>query len=164
MPRRKESRHDPHESQEIPDRVPGRAIQGDHAQDHRLLRVKGTWTTQEGRPRARLVPGVPRLSEGREGVLRPAHADAVRPRPERALGHLAQLRLQRDHVVLWPELLVYLAGIDPGPGADLDGPERGGEDEDGGAAGAGRHLRVRPLRERAWRGPVFDLDGAQATR
>ncbi len=47
--------------------------------------------------------------------------------PGQALGHRADLRLQRDHRLLRARLLVHVAGLDPRPRADLAERERGGQ-------------------------------------
>ena len=55
-------------------------------------------------------------------------ADAARPRRRGLpLGHLAQLRVQRDPGLLRPRLLVHLAGHHPRARPDLDERQRGGQ-------------------------------------
>ncbi len=94
-----------------------------------------------------------------------AFADLLTPPayggPQRALGHLPQLLLQRGARLLRALLLVHLAGLDPRPRADLDERQRGGEAPDRRAAARGRHLRLRPLGEGARRRHLLDRDDAR---
>ena len=82
--------------------------------------------------------------------------------PGCALGHVAQLRVQRDPRLLRAAVLVHVAGVDPRAGADLDEPQRGGEEEDRPAPQGRRHLRFRPLGEGARRRHLFHRHAAQA--
>ena len=78
------------------------------------------------------------------------------------LGHLAELRVQRDPRLLRPLLLVHVAGEHPGPGPHLDERERGPQEEGGPDARRGRRLRLRPLREGARRRHLLHRHDAQA--
>jgi len=64
---------------------------------------------------------IPGLREEGEDLRHPPHpGDLTVWRTRTTAGHLAQLRVQRDPGLLRPPLLVHLAGLHPGPRADLD--------------------------------------------
>ena len=79
-----------------------------------------------------------------------------RRRSGAALGHAADLRVQRGLRVLRARLLVHVAGHDPRARADLPVRQRGGPRPRRAAAGGRRDLRVRPLRARPRRRHLLD--------
>ena len=138
----------------------------------RLMLATIEWFEQRGKvvlkqhDRERdLVRGLPRVRRARAGLRHPADPGARRGwRRGEALGHDADLRLQRDHRVLRARLLVHVAGLDPRARADLAERQRGGAAARGRVARRRRDLRLRPLREGPRRGHLLDRHGPHAGR
>ena len=92
-----------------------------------------------------------------------SHTSRLRRR-RMSLGHLAQLRAQRDSRILRPGLLVHLAGDDPRARADLDERQRGGQTEDRRLTEGGRHLRLWTFREEARCRPLLERNDTLSAR
>ena len=101
---------------------------------------------------------------GRERIfaslLTPAEYGAARL----PLGHLPDQRVRRDLRLLRAQLLVPVPGDRPGPGPDLDERQRGRQAQGRRPAGAGRGVRLRPVRADPRRRRLPDRHDPDAVR